>query len=361
MQSYRRMALWTTAATYFLIFVGGLVRVAGAGMGCPDWPKCFGRWIPPLSISQLPPEIDPSTFNITLAWIEYCNRLAGVTVGFLIVATAILAIRHFRHTPGVLYPSLAAGVLVAVQGWQGSQVVASDLQPFIVTIHMVLALLIVSLLLYATLRSYSPAGSDAASSDTAPPLILKLAGLLWIGTLMQIVLGSQVRQALETAAKQFPDLSGQQWFESVGAINDFHFIFGILVAVLTFYVGQAVMRTIDASSTALVTTVRALYVLVILQAGSGVVLQVSGLPALTDLFHLWMAAIFVGLIMVLHSLLKRAPRSEVEWSQSYPRLIWVSVVLIFLLGVGAYFVIDQADRSRQEAGNVTALILELRS
>ena len=178
MQSYRRMALWTTAATYFLIFVGGLVRVAGAGMGCPDWPKCFGRWIPPLSLEQLPPEIDPSTFNITLAWIEYGNRLAGVTVGFLIVATAILALIHFRRTPGVLYPSLAAGILVAIQGWQGSQVVASDLQPFIVTIHMVLALLIVSLLLYATLRSYAPSDPKETQAKAAPPLVLKLAGLL---------------------------------------------------------------------------------------------------------------------------------------------------------------------------------------
>ncbi len=75
MKRFRHLALFATFATYFAIFMGGLVRVSGAGLGCPDWPKCFGRWFPPTSLSQLPPEIDPSLFNLTLAWIEYINRL----------------------------------------------------------------------------------------------------------------------------------------------------------------------------------------------------------------------------------------------------------------------------------------------
>ncbi|HEX4914405.1 MAG TPA: COX15/CtaA family protein, partial [Vicinamibacterales bacterium] len=87
--SFQRLALWTTAATYFLILVGGLVRASGAGLGCPDWPRCFGSWIPPASAAALPPQFDISQFNPTLMWTEYLNRLLGVIVGLLILATTI--------------------------------------------------------------------------------------------------------------------------------------------------------------------------------------------------------------------------------------------------------------------------------
>ena len=66
-----RLALWTTGLTYALILVGGLVRASGAGLGCPDWPRCFGSWIPPASVEALPPEFDPIQFNPTLMWTEH--------------------------------------------------------------------------------------------------------------------------------------------------------------------------------------------------------------------------------------------------------------------------------------------------
>ena len=95
---FKKFALASTTATYLLIFIGGLVRVSGAGLGCPDWPKCFGRWIPPLSYNQIPVGFDVSNFNLTLAWIEYINRLAGMITGLLILITALLAIKNFRRT-----------------------------------------------------------------------------------------------------------------------------------------------------------------------------------------------------------------------------------------------------------------------
>ncbi len=185
LSSFQRLALCTTAITYFLILVGGLVRASGAGLGCPDWPRCFGSWIPPASAAQLPSRFDPSLFNPTLMWTEYLNRLLGVTVGFLIFATAVSAWRHHRREPRILGATVAALLLTGLQGWLGGRVVANELAAWIVTIHMIFALAIVQLLLYATVRSLSRGGG--------PPSPFLIA--LIVVTMVQIGLGTQVRGA----------------------------------------------------------------------------------------------------------------------------------------------------------------------
>ncbi|MFM8535536.1 MAG: COX15/CtaA family protein, partial [Acidimicrobiia bacterium] len=148
--SFQRLALWTTATTYFLILVGGLVRASGAGLGCPDWPRCFGSWIPPASAASLPPQFDPSQFNPFLMWTEYLNRLLGASVGILIFATAVSAWRHHRRDPHILWTTIAAFLLVGFEGWLGGRVVAHELAAWIVTAHLIVAIIIVQLLLYAT-------------------------------------------------------------------------------------------------------------------------------------------------------------------------------------------------------------------
>jgi cytochrome c oxidase assembly protein subunit 15 len=187
--SFQRLALFTTATTYFLILVGGLVRASGAGLGCPDWPRCFGSWIPPSSAANLPPQFDPSLFNPTLMWTEYLNRLLGVTVGFLILATVISAWRHHRREPRILWTMVAALLLTGFQGWLGGLVVAHDLAPWIVTVHMIVALVIVQLLLYATVRAWK--------KDSGPfsPLLIALI----VVTMIQIGLGTQVRGGVDIA------------------------------------------------------------------------------------------------------------------------------------------------------------------
>ena len=189
LSSFQRLALWTTASTYFLILVGGLVRASGAGLGCPDWPRCFGSWIPPASAAELPPQFDPSLFNPTLMWTEYLNRLLGMTVGFLILATVISAWRHHRHDARILWTTVAALVLTVFQGWLGGRVVASALAAWIVTIHMMLALVIVQLLLYATVSAWRK--TDGLSSPFLIVLVLV--------TMIQIAFGTQVRSAIDVA------------------------------------------------------------------------------------------------------------------------------------------------------------------
>jgi len=188
--SFQRLALWTTAITYLLILVGGLVRASGAGLGCPDWPRCFGSWIPPASAANLPPEFDLSQFNRTLMWTEYLNRLLGVTVGFSILATAVSAWRHHRREPRILWTTIAAFLLVGYEGWLGGRVVAHELAPWIVTAHLIVAIVIVQLLLYASFTSFE--------KETARSAGWPFIALIAI-TLLQAGFGTQVRGNIDDA------------------------------------------------------------------------------------------------------------------------------------------------------------------
>ena len=97
MTRFQKLAVTSVAMTLLLVTIGVIVRATGSGMGCPDWPRCFGSWIPPASAAELPPQFDRSLFNPTLMWTEYLNRLLGVTVGFLILATVVSGWRHHRR------------------------------------------------------------------------------------------------------------------------------------------------------------------------------------------------------------------------------------------------------------------------
>jgi cytochrome c oxidase assembly protein subunit 15 len=210
LSSFQRLCLSTTAATYFLILVGGFVRASGAGLGCPDWPRCFGSWIPPSSADQLPARFDRALFNPALMWTEYLNRLLGVIVGFLILATVISAWRHQRHNRRVFWSVIGALLLTGFQGWLGGRVVANALAAWIVTIHMILALIIVQLLLYATVRS---------DGNAPVRFSLPVAGLILV-TMVQIGVGTQVRGAIDTAIGA--GISRGAALAAVGWVDDLH-------------------------------------------------------------------------------------------------------------------------------------------
>src|SRR5438067_2483629 len=224
LSSFQRLVLWTTASTYFLILVGGLVRASGAGLGCPDWPRCFGSWMPPASAAELPPQFDPSLFNPTLMWTEYLNRLLGVTVGLLIVATVISAWRHHRREPRILWTTVAALLLTGFQGWLGGRVVANALAAWIVTVHLILALVIVQLLLYATVRAWRK-----ASGPASPFLVF-----LILVTMLQIGLGTQVRGRIDVAINS--GVARQSALASVGLLDHLHRDVALVVFAGSFLV-----------------------------------------------------------------------------------------------------------------------------
>ncbi len=285
--SFQRLALWTTAATYFLILVGGLVRASGAGLGCPDWPRCFGSWIPPASPADLPPQFDVSQFNPTLMWTEYLNRLLGVTVGFLILATTISAWRHHRHEPRIVWTTTIALLLTGYQGWLGGRVVAHELAAWIVTVHMIVALVIVQMLLYVAVRAQGAQGAQGAPGARGARIAMVLLILV---TLVQIGFGTQVRGAVDAAldAGVARDLA----LGTVGRLDYLHRDLAFVVLA-----GAAVMSIWLMSKRAAANVVRWSYVvlfLAILQVGLGVVMAYGSLLPAAQVGHLTVASLLLG-------------------------------------------------------------------
>lgn len=287
--SFQRLAIITTALTYLLIAVGGLVRASGAGLGCPDWPRCFGSWIPPMSAAALPPEFDPAQFNPTLMWTEYLNRLLGVSVGFAIFATTVVAWRRHRREPRILWPVVAALLLTGYEGWLGGRVVAHELAPWIVTAHMVVALVIVQLLLWATVESLV-----ARADRPAPtPALRRLGWAAWAAALLllvQVGLGTQVRGRVDDALESMP--RGEA-LATVGTLDTVHREFAAVVTLAVLGLWLWVWMT-HPRHTALVASAHAALGFTVVQIVAGMVLSGLALPPPAQVTHLTAASLLLG-------------------------------------------------------------------
>ncbi len=305
MTAYRRFAFWSVLWTYVVIFAGGLVRVSGAGLGCPDWPRCFGRWFPPLSAGDLPADINPTTFNFALAWIEYTNRLVGMLLGLLIVIAAVLAIVQYRHVKRILWPSIAAALLVAFQGWQGGQVVLSELAPVAVSLHLIIALIILSLLTYTTQRAYYLEEAKFDLIRSYPKSLALWIGALWSLAIVQVVVGSGIRGAIEELITRFPLANDHELLNMVGGVKYLHTLLGIGIAVITLVVGLQIYRSAQQPEQLVRLTVWWLIILVAAQMSLGTGLVAVALPPLLQLFHVWTATLYIGAVLVLYTAVKR--------------------------------------------------------
>jgi heme a synthase len=307
--SFQTLALLTTATTYFLILVGGLVRASGAGLGCPDWPRCFGSWIPPLSAAELPPEFDHAQFNPTLMWTEYLNRVLGVTVGLLIFATLIAALRRHRHTPRILWPTVAALLLVAFQGWLGGVVVEHELEAWIVTVHLLIALVIVSLLLYATVYAFFAEGRDkhtraaVTGSETRQPLVWAVLVLIAL-TVVQVTLGAQVRGGVDDALIHGTPRS--QALASVGSFDMWHREMAIVVLIATAVVMMLLWGS-DTRERPLLVAGYLMCSLVVVQITLGLSLVYVRLTPAVQIAHLTVASLLLGAETVVFLLARWLP------------------------------------------------------
>lgn len=161
MRSFKRLAFLTTGMTVVLVTIGSIVRVTGSGLGCPDWPKCHGSWIPPLE---------------TTALIEYSHRSAASIVGLLALSVALVAWLHHRKDPTVFWPALLALGAVGFQGWLGRQVVLGELPRGLVALHFTTAMVVLGLFALTLGNAWFRRGGGSRSSPAVPALVA--AGLV---------------------------------------------------------------------------------------------------------------------------------------------------------------------------------------
>lgn len=296
MDTFQRLAVATTVTTYLLILVGAVVRATGSGMGCPDWPRCFGNWVPPLSVKQLPAGFDPSQFNAAKTWTEYLNRLLGAVTGLLIFWTVIEAFRRYRHRGDVLWPAVLAFLAVGFEGWLGGRVVAHGLAPWIVTMHLLGALVVVGALLYAAIHAFLPAGNTTPRVSNAASRHRGLAMALLGITLAQIVLGTQVRSGLDTA--QAAGADPVMLLQDAVGMDLMHRRLSIVVLALACLVAWRVGRD-PASRSGAKWAAAIIPGLVLAQVVAGLAVAYLSIPPAARVAHVVLASLLVGAEMTL--------------------------------------------------------------
>lgn len=323
---FRHLGTLTILAVYLVILAGGIVRASGAGMGCPDWPTCFGQWVPPTDEIQLPTNYheiyaargyENTTFNPIKTWTEYTNRLIGAGTGILILLTAWSSRIYLKGDKGIFYLTTSVFLLVGFQGWLGSAVVASNLKPLMITLHMLLALFIVALLIYAIARSQKPLLENIDSSNLEPRvrLVLKIAMGM---TLVQIAMGTQVREAVDFIAHEHSYIDRQYWRESFPIIFYIHRSFSSIILFTNLWLAwkifqQNSMRTDDLhrKSHLFAKVAYVLISLIVTAILAGISLDRLGFPAVAQPIHLLMANLIFGVQFFLFICLSYSSRQAV--------------------------------------------------
>ncbi|MGH8558523.1 MAG: COX15/CtaA family protein [Methylococcales bacterium] len=301
-QKFKLLGCSTILAVYFLILVGGIVRASGAGLGCPDWPTCFGRWMPPTSEAELPADYHKiyadlgyanTRFNVTKTWTEYLNRLTGVCIGLLIFSTLIYS-RYFRQSdPRVFYLSLGTFSLVAFQGWLGARVVESGLHPGMITLHMLVALLIVALLIYAITRSQIGLARPDIAVDLPPRFKTVLIAAMGM-TLIQVVMGTQVRESVDTIATAYQMENRHLWRGHFPFIFYIHRSFSAIILLTNLWLIWKLVNKFDAR-TYLFRCALCLGLFIVTGILTGITMDRLDIPAAAQPVHLLMASLIFGM------------------------------------------------------------------
>lgn len=302
LKRYRRMAWITLAAVYFLILVGATVRASGAGMGCPDWPTCFGSWIPPTSEAQLPANYQEiyaelgyadTRFNVVKTWTEYTNRLIGVSIGFLIFLTAFYSWACRVHDSKIVKASVAAFLMVGFQGWLGAKVVGSNLQPGMITLHMLVALAIVGTLLYAVAQ----ARRGIMASQSVQHIDSRFEKWLYIVlslTVLQVAMGTQVREMTDLLRESQGEELRSSWIEAMPWFFYVHRSFSAVVLFSNLWLARLLVLSLGWQHTLSKLTL-AMIGVIGAAVLSGATLGHLGMPALVQPTHLLAASLLFGL------------------------------------------------------------------
>ena len=240
-------------------------------------------------------------FNITLAWIEYGNRMLGVLVGISIIVLNILAIYYFRKHFSLLFSSLLSLVIVIAEGLLGALVVSSVLNPFIVSLHMLLALILVSVLSYICIQSFKLFNTEYFVNVEKNNIISRGLIFFWILIIIEILLGTGIRTNIELIAIDNPLLSKGEQLNALSSYKYLHSLLGFGLLFFSIYINYYLR-----DNSLLLAKQLGYFILamVALQIFLGELMVFFDLPQLTRLFHTWGSSWLVGVIIILYNCMK---------------------------------------------------------
>jgi heme a synthase len=309
---------------YLIFLAGSIVRMTGSGMGCPDWPKCFGYYIPPTSEEEITwksnstyskgfiiikdealfvaeedlktsnefnPENwekytkhDYTTFNKYHTWTEYINRLVSVVAGFVFLFLIYGSLKFWKEHKKITLLSFGAFFLMLFEAWLGKTVVDTNLTPTIITIHMVVGLIIIALLLNLKF---------SISTKKIYPynaLFNKLLIVSVVFSLIQIAMGTQVRQFIDEQVKLFGFENKNHSLMNPSLKFYFHRSFTIAIVLVNF--GLFYLNQVKKLGYKLINWI---VFLIFLEAITGILMYYAEIPIGTQAVHLMAGALLFGL------------------------------------------------------------------
>ncbi|MGO4920693.1 COX15/CtaA family protein [Maribacter spongiicola] len=322
--TFRKIAKISLVLVYLVIVAGAVVRMTGSGMGCPDWPKCFGYYIPPTEVTEIQWQTDrmfekgqviiyretlqiaketfttKNTFDATNweaytkhdyaefnpwhTWIEYINRLLGALAGLATLVLAIISIKFWKKKKRIPILSWLVVVGMVFQAWLGATVVYSVLEPAKITVHMLMALVIVAMLLYVIYLA-----NEENKRIKYDKMVLNISIVAIIMTLVQIAMGTQVRQFIDEQIDIFGYNARDNWLRNPELLFYIHRSFSILVILVNAFLAYRITK-LDLGHFKIYWV---LFLLVV-EVFTGIAMNYLDFPYASQPLHLILASILFG-------------------------------------------------------------------
>lgn len=305
LRRFRYLVFLAALLTFLLIVMGGIVRVTESGLGCPDWPTCYGKLIPPLRMDAI---------------LEYLHRLIASLASPFILLAAGIAFRRYRHIRWLTRPLLAAVALLGFEVALGAVTVLRETPPEIVAAHFATALTILALVLMAAVVAFFRYHDPSAERLTFPSPFGRLTLATLLAVFVALISGALVTGSGSTyACGGWPLCNGELFpATSAGWVHMTHrFIVG-LAGVLMVAMFLRAWRT-QYTQTAILSAATLATVLFFAQAFVGALKTMRGFPVFLLGLHVTTAAAAWTALVILATLVglagRRASEEEVEASR----------------------------------------------
>jgi len=334
MKNIRNLTIASIIIVYIVILAGGIVRMTGSGMGCPDWPKCFGYLVPPTDRSDIEwkknhnykknqiiifndsliyankdfisndsikrenwknyTKHDYSKFNVYHTWIEYINRLIGALAGLSVLILFINSLKFINKQRLITILAFLSLTSIMFQAWLGKTVVDSNLLAGKITIHMLMAVLIVSIL-FILLSKLNEENSNLVFNKYISNLTLISLGLL----IIQLLSGTEVRQFVDIQMLSNNYSEKYKWLMNPPESFYFHRSFSIIIFIVNILIFIKLKKMIIDSK-----IFKIIMILLFIQILTGIMMYYFDFPFATQPIHLLISSLIIGFQVYFYVLLK---------------------------------------------------------